>query len=47
MLKSKVLMVEKDQRESCDVVVSGEQMQEVDRFEYLEVMISKDGGIGN
>ena len=26
--------------------VSGEEMQEVDKFKYLEVMISTDGAMG-
>ena len=39
--KSKILMVRKDQMVSCkDVRVSGEEIQEVDKFNYL------DGGMG-
>ena len=46
--KSKVLMVEKDQMGSCEKVrVNGEEIQEVDKFNYLEVMISTDGGMGD
>ena len=44
---SKVLTVKKDQMGSCEKVrVSGEKMQEVDKFKYLGVMISTDGGMG-
>ena len=33
--------------ESCEKVrVSGEEMQKVNKFNYLGVMISTDGGIG-
>ena len=40
-------MVKKDQMWSCEKVrVSGKEMQEVDKFNYLGVMINKDGGIG-
>ena len=32
---------------SCEKVkVNGEEMQEVDKFNYLEVMISTDGSMG-
>ena len=45
--KSKVLTVKKDQMGSRENVrVSGEKMQEVDKFNYLGVMISTDGGMG-
>ena len=44
--KSKVL-VKKDQRGSCEKVrVSGEEMQEVDKFNYLGMMISTNGRMG-
>ena len=38
--KSKVLVVKMDQRES------GEEMQDVDEFNYPRVIISADGGKG-
>ena len=45
--KSKVLTIKKNQVGSCERVrVNGEKMQDVDKFNYLRVMISKDGGIG-
>ena len=45
--RSKVLMVKMDQMESCEKVrVNGEELQEVDKFKYLGVMISTDGGMG-
>ena len=45
--KSKVLMIKKDQMGSCKKVkVSREEMQEVDKFNCLAVMISIDGGMG-
>ena len=45
--KSKVLAVKKNQMGSCEKVrVSGEEMQEVDKFNYLGVMISTNGGMG-
>ena len=45
--KSKVLMVKKGEMGSCEKVrVSGEEMQEMDKFNYLGVMISTDGGMG-
>ena len=45
--KSKVLMIKKDQMgSSTKVRVNGEEMQEVDKFNYLGVMISTDGGVG-
>ena len=45
--KSKVLEVKKEERGSCEKVrVSGEEMQEVVKFNYLGVMTSTDGGRG-
>ena len=45
--KSKVLTTKKDDMGSCEKVrVNGEEIQEVDEFNYLGVMISTDGGIG-
>ena len=45
--KSKVLMVKKDQMGNCEKVrVNWELMQEVDKFNYLGVMINTGGGIG-
>ena len=45
--KSKVLVVKKDQMRSCEKVrMSEEKMQKVEKFNYLGVMISKDGGRG-
>ena len=45
--KSKVLMVKRNLRGSCDNVrVSGEEMQKVDKFNYLGVMISTNSGMG-
>ena len=44
--KSKVLMVKRDQMGSCEKVrVSGEEMQKVDKFNYLGATISTDGGM--
>ena len=44
--KSKILVVKKDQRRSCEKVrVTGEEIVEVDKFYYLEV-ISRDDGMG-
>ena len=44
--KSKVLVVKKHQRRSWEKVrASGEEMQEVYKFNYLGVMISTDGGM--
>ena len=44
--KIKVLMVEKDQMGSCEEArVNGEEMQEVDMFNYFGAMISTDGGM--
>ena len=44
--KSKVLMVKKDQMMSCEKVrVNREEIQEVDKFNYVGVMISTDGGM--
>ena len=44
---SKVVVIEKDQRGSCaNVRVSGEEVQEVDKFNYLGVMISTNDGMG-
>ena len=44
--KIEVLMVKKDQMGSCEKVrVSGEEMHEVDKFNYLGVMVSTDGGM--
>ena len=44
--KIKVLMVKMDQMGSCEAVrVTGEEMQEVDKFNYLGVMISTGGGV--
>ena len=40
-------MVKEDQMGSCEKVrVNEEEMQEVDKFNYLGVMISMHGGIG-
>ena len=45
--KSKVLTIEKDQMGSCERLrVNGEELQEVDKFNYLGVMISTDGDMG-
>ena len=46
--KSKVLTIKKHRMESCEkVTVNGQEMQEVvDKFNYLGVMISTDGGMG-
>ena len=45
--KSKMLTIKKDQMGSCEKVrVNGEELQEVDKFKYLGVMISTDGGMG-
>ena len=44
--KRKVLTIKKDQVGSCEKVrVNGEEMQEVDNFNYMGVMISTDGGM--
>ena len=44
--KSKVLVVKKNQMGSCEIVrESGEEMQEVSKFNYLEVMVNTDGGM--
>ena len=45
--KSKVLTIKKDEMGSCEKVrVNGEEMQEVDKLNYLGVMIGTDGGVG-
>ena len=45
--KSKRLVVKKNQMGSCKKVrMNGEEMQEVNKFNYLEVMISTGGGMG-
>ena len=45
--ESKVLTIKKDRMKSCEKVrVNGEKMQEVDKFNYLGVMISTDAGMG-
>ena len=45
--KSKVLTIKKEQMGSCERVrVNREELQEVGKFNYLGVMISKDGGVG-
>ena len=45
--KSKVLTIKKDQMRSCDKVrVNGEDMKEVDKFNYLGVNIITVGGMG-
>ena len=45
--KSKVLTIKKYQMGSCEKVrLNGEELQEVDKFKYLRVMISTDGGMG-
>ena len=42
----KLMLVKKEQRVSCEKMrMSGEEMQEVDKFNYLKV-ISADGGVG-
>ena len=44
---SKVLTIKKDQLGSREnVKVNGKEVQEVDKFNYLGVMISTDGGMG-
>ena len=44
--KSKMLTAKKDQMGSSEKVrVNGEELQEVDKFNYLGVMISMDGGL--
>ena len=41
------MTIKKDQMGSCEKMrVNGEEMQEVDKFNYLRVMISTDGGMG-
>ena len=43
--KNKVLTIKKDQMGCCEKVrVDGEEVQEVDKFNYLGVIISRDGG---
>ena len=45
--KSKVLVLKKEQGESWEKFrVSVEEMQKVDKFNYLGVLISTDGDIG-
>ena len=45
--KSKVLKIKKDQMGSCKKVrVNGEEIQEVDKFNCLGVIICMDGGMG-
>ena len=45
--KSKVLTIKKDQMGSCEMVrVNGEELYEVDKFNYLGVMISTDRDMG-
>ena len=45
--KSKVLVVKNYQRESCEEVrVSREEIEEADKFNYMEVMINTSGGMG-
>ena len=45
--KSKVLMVKMDHMGSFEKVrVSREERQELDKFNYLRIMISTDGGMG-
>ena len=45
--KSKVLVVKKDQRGSCEKVgVNGEEMQEVNELKYLGGVINADRGTG-
>ena len=45
--KSKVLTIKKDQEGSCERVrVNGEEMHEVDKFNYLRVVLSTDSGMG-
>ena len=45
--KREVLVVRKNMRRSCEKMwVSGEEMQNGDKFNYLEVMIGTDGGMG-
>ena len=45
--KSKVLTIKKNQMGNCENVgVNGKEMQEVDKFNYLGVMISKGDGMG-
>ena len=45
--KSKVLMAKKNRMGSCEKLRgSREEMHEVDKFNYLGVMISEDGGMG-
>ena len=39
-------VVKNDQKGSCEKVrVSGEEMQELDKFNYLGVIVSKDCGM--
>ena len=43
--KSKVLVVKKDERGSCEKVrVNGEEKLEANNFKYLRMMISTGGG---
>ena len=45
--KNKVLRVKQDQIGDCEKVrLSREERQEVDKFNYLGIMISTDGGMG-
>ena len=44
--KNKVLMIKRNQMGNCENVrVNGEEMQEMDKFNYLGVMIGSDGGM--
>ena len=45
--RSKMLVVKKDERGSCKrVCVMEEEMQKVDKFNYLGMMIGTGGGMG-
>ena len=45
--KSELLVVKRDQRKSCEKVrVRWEEMEGVDKFTHLGLMISADRGIG-
>ena len=45
--ESKILMIKKDQRRSCEKLrVSEEELQDVEEFNYLAIMITTDGGTG-
>ena len=47
VMKSNVLTIKKDQMGSCEKVkVNGQELQEVEKFNYFGVMISKGGGMG-